>query len=302
MNAVVDKKKISILGGTGFVGRALCKRLLQDGHDVSVITRGSSPRIGNDLAAVNLKVLTSSASIDREAVLAGQDVLVNLSGILHESRRQSFHDVHVEWPASWTLAAHKAGLSQVLHMSALRADMENPPSAYLRSKAAGERAVIDHASGMTIQIFRPSIIFGEGDNFFGQFASLLRWVPVFPLVCPNSRFAPVWVEDVASAFANALGRPGVEGPAETYNLCGPRSYRFRELIEFTAEKLDKRRLIIGVPDWIAQLQGRAMECLPNPLFTLDNFYSLQADSTCDCNDFAILGIEPESLERVNLSF
>jgi NADH dehydrogenase len=75
------------------------------------------------------------------------------------------------------------------------------------------------------------------------------------------------VEDVVSAFANALGRSAVEGPAETYNLCGPRSYRFRELIEFTAEKLDKRRLIIGVPDWIAQLQGRAMECLPNPLFT-----------------------------------
>ena len=107
---------------------------------------------------------------------------------------------------------------------------------------------------------------------------------------------------MVSAFANALGRPGVEGSAETYNLCGPRSYRFRELIEFTAEKLDKRRLIIGVPDWIAQLQGRAMECLPNPLFTLDNFYSLQADSTCDCDDFATLGIEPESLERVNLSF
>jgi len=110
MNAVVDKKKISILGGTGFVGRALCKRLLQDGHDVSVITRGPAPQIENDFAEVNLKVLTSSASVDREAVLADQDVLVNLSGILHESRRQSFHDVHVEWPASWTLAAHKAGL------------------------------------------------------------------------------------------------------------------------------------------------------------------------------------------------
>ena len=96
MNAVVDKKKISILGGTGFVGRVLCKRLLEDGHDVSVITRGHSPEIENDVAAVNLKVLTSSANIEREAVLAGQDVLVNLSGILHESRQQSFHDVHVE--------------------------------------------------------------------------------------------------------------------------------------------------------------------------------------------------------------
>jgi NADH dehydrogenase len=114
--------------------------------------------------------------------------------------------------------------------------------------------------------FRPSIIFGEGDNFFGQFAAILRWLPVFPLVCPQARFAPVWGEDVAAAFVAVISHPPEQDSQKRYDLCGPREYSFKELIRFTADAMDRRRLVIGLPDWLARMQGRVLERLPGQLY------------------------------------
>ena len=154
------------------------------------------------------------------------------------------------------------------------------------------------SESLAVDIFRPSIIFGTGDNFFGQFAGMLRWLPVFPLVCPGAKFAPVWVEDVAQAFAGVLAGDTTPGDHRFHDLCGPKTYTFRELIEFTASAIGKHRLIIGVPDWAARLQGLVLQQLPDPLFTLDNYYSLQVPSTCDCNDLLSFGVEPSALETV----
>jgi NADH dehydrogenase len=183
-------------------------------------------------------------------------------------------------------------------MSALRADMKDPPSVYLRSKARGEEEVNAASESLAVDIFRPSIIFGAGDNFFGQFAGMLRWLPVFPLVCPDAKFAPVWVDDVTQAFASVLAGDTAPGVRRFHDLCGPKTYTFRELIEFTVSVIGKRRLIIGVPDWAARLQGLVLQQLPDPLFTLDNYYSLQVSSTCDCNALLSLGVQPSALETV----
>jgi len=298
MSATQSAKSVVIVGGTGFVGRCLTRTLMSQGHHVRVVTRKKTTGAMPGFQPTELAEVAYESADAREAALAGSDALINLCGILHQSARKRFEDVHERLPAAWTQSAVRVGVQQVLHMSALRADMTEPPSAYLRSKAAGERAVCAHADAIAISVFRPSIIFGDGDNFFGQFAGMLKWVPVFPLVCPDARFAPVWVEDVARAFAQALRTNTAIGKPKTYDLCGPAIYRFRELIAFTAQAMGARRLVFGVPDWAARLQGRIMQVLPNPVFTLDNYHSLQADSVCSCNGFDALDLSPARLEDV----
>ena len=289
---------IAIVGGTGFVGRHLCARLLSHGHRVTIFTRRSSGDLAARLAPAEVVEVDTESAEDCVNALTGHRALINLAGILHESRAQRFQSVHTELPVRLAQACTNAGVQHYLHMSALRADMKDPPSAYLRSKVRGEKGVNAASESLAVDIFRPSIIFGAGDNFFGQFAGMLRWLPVFPLVCPGAKFAPVWVDDVAQAFVSVLAGDTAPGVRRSHDLCGPKTYTFRELIEFTASVIGKRRLIIGVPDWAARLQGLVLQQLPDPLFTLDNYYSLQAPSTCECNALISLGIEPSALEPI----
>ena len=292
------KQPIAIVGGTGFVGRHLCARLLAQGHRVTIFTRRSSGDLAARLAPAEVVEVDTESAEDCVNALTGHRALINLAGILHESSAQRFQSVHTELPVRLAQACTNAGVQHYLHMSALRADMKDPPSAYLRSKARGEKGVNAASESLAVDIFRPSIIFGAGDNFFRQFAGMLRWLPVFPLVCPGAKFAPVWVDDVAQAFVSVLAGDTAPGVRRSHDLCGPKTYTFRELIEFTASVIGKRRLIIGVPDWAARLQGLVLQQLPDPLFTLDNYYSLQAPSTCECNALLSFGVQPSELETV----
>ncbi len=134
--------------------------------------------------------------------------------------------------------------------------------------------------------FKPSIIFATDDNFLNQFAGLLKNLPVLPLACPDARFAPVFVGDVAAAFTKALQDEATIG--QSYELCGPRIYTFKELVEEVARMLGLKRTVLGLPDFLARWQARIFGLLPIKLFTMDNYLSLQVDSVCECNGLVTL--------------
>ncbi|MEO5862616.1 MAG: complex I NDUFA9 subunit family protein [Burkholderiales bacterium] len=289
-------KRICIIGGSGFVGRHIAGLLVERGYDIRVLTRDRE-------RAKHLLVLPSAdvipANVHDTAVLqrqfAGMDAIINLVGILHESRKNSFDNAHVQLTQKVLDACRAVGVKRVLHMSALAA-APDAPSAYLRSKAEAEKRVLafSQAGYGETTIFRPSVIFGQEDSFINLFAKLIKILPVVALACPNARFQPIYVKDVARAFVDSLDQANTFGRA--YDLCGPRIYTLRELVELIAALLGKRRPIISLGDRLSYLQAWLMEWLPIKLMTRDNYYSMQVDSVCNCEfpfDF-----EPSTLESV----
>ncbi len=288
-------RSVCVLGGTGFVGRHLVTRLANGDRQVRVLTRRRERH--RELTVMPRVELVEASVGDAQALagaLEGFDAVVNLIGILNQDRHQRFQAIHAELPRTVAQACEAAGVKRLLHMSALNA-AHDAPSEYLRTKAAGEDAAHE-ARSLVVTSFRPSVIFGPDDSFFNRFAALLRISPVLPLACPGSRFAPVYVEDVAAAFETALERP--EAAGQRLELCGPRTYTLRELVEHTARMIGVRRLVVGLPDPLARLQARVMEHVPGKPFTMDNYLSLQVDSVCHSDGLGVLGITPQSVEGV----
>ena len=292
------QKTVVVIGGSGFVGRHLLARLVNAGLQVTALARSSAAESGlRKIAGVRVVRVKLESDEALSGCLAGQAVVINLVGILHESREIDFDAVHVAFPRRLMHLCQAVGVTQYLHMSALNADAAKGPSRYLKSRGEGEDAVHHACGGVTVTSFRPSIIFGPGDNFFGVFDRLLDWMPVFPVVCPQTRFAPVCVDDVVEAFYQVLER-GADFNGQRLNLCGPQIYTFKELVQFVARVTGRRRLVLGLPDSLSRLQALVMERLPGKLFTRDNYRSMQIDSVCAKNDFAALGISPKALEDV----
>ncbi len=292
--------KICLLGGTGFVGRRLSARLSEAGHDVLILTRHRERH--RDLLVLPTATMVEG-DVHDPAFLRGQfegrDCVVNLVGILNEQGRdgRGFARVHAELPEKIAQACGPAGVTRLLHMSALHASAA-APSHYLRTKAQGEDAVHRAASAdFHVTSFRPSVIFGPGDGFLNRFAALLRLAPgVFPLACPDSRFQPVYVEDVVGAFAQSLDSHKTFGGR--YDLCGPKTYTLREIVAYVAKLLDKPVCLIGLNDALSYLQAAALEFVPGKPFSLDNYRSLKIDSVCDQDFPEVFGITPVSLEEI----
>ena len=293
-------RRIAILGGSGFVGRHLVAALTRAGYAARVFTRRRS-RSRSLLVIPTCEVVEADVHDASSLVanLAGCDAVVNLAGILneHSGAGDRFQDVHAELPGKLADACRKHGIVRMLHMSALGV-AEDAPSAYLRTKFRGEQAAhAAEADGIAVTSFRPSIIFGPGDSFFNRFAGLLALSPfVFPLACPQARFAPVYIEDVVRAFTTALDDDSTAG--QRYELGGPRVYTLRELVAYTAAITGRRRLILGLGDGLSRLQGRVFERLPGKPFSTDNYLSTKVDSVCSPGDFERLGIVPRSVESV----
>ena len=292
------QKTVVVIGGSGFVGRHLLARLVNAGLQVTALARSSAAESGlRKIAGVRVVRVKLESDEALSVCLAGQAVVINLVGILHESREIDFDAVHVAFPRRLMHLCQAAGVTQYLHMSALNADAAKGPSRYLKSRGEGEDAVHHACGGVMVTSFRPSIIFGSGDNFFGVFDRLLDWMPVFPVVCPQTRFAPVCIDDVVEAFYQVLER-GADFNGQRLNLCGPQIYTFKELVQFVARVTGRRRLVLGLPDWLSRWQALVMERLPGKLFTRDNYRSMQIDSVCAGNNFSALGISPKALEDV----
>jgi len=288
---------VCILGGTGFVGRHLVNRLAAEGVRCRILTR--RPHRHRHVGVARGSTLVEADVHDRAELVrqfAGQDAVINLVGILNEGGGENFRRVHYELPLSVLAACQTAGVPRLLHMSALNADAQRGTSNYLKTKGAAEDYLHANAGGVAVTSFRPSVIFGPDDSFFNRFAALLRIPGPFPLACPKARFAPVYVGDVAEAFARALDDPGTFD--QRYDLCGPRVFTLRELVDYTVEAMGERKPILELNDTLSRLQAKVLGVMPGRPFTMDNYRSMQMDSVCERDGLGRLGITPTDVDAI----
>jgi NADH dehydrogenase len=276
----------------------LVTRLARDGHWIRVPTRTLD---NNDPLRVLDTVRLVRADVHDPRVLArlfsGVDVIVNLIGILNEHGRATFKSVHVDLAAKIVAAARTAGVKRLLHMSSLGADAKAAPSKYLRSKAEAEERVRASAPPLEWTIFRPSVIFGDGDSLTNRFARLLRLSGGFlPLARAGARFAPISAKDVAEALRRAALNKATIG--QTYELCGPQVLTLEQVVRITADVAGLRCSIVRLPDFIALAQAVVMNFLPGKPFSVDNYKSLTIDAVCREDGCARLGIKPQPMLAV----
>ncbi len=319
-------QRVCILGGSGFVGTQLVSLLAARGLEVRVLSHRRE--MAKELILLPTVDVIEADVHDQQVLIhhfRGMDAVINLVGILHENkvgrvdlpsaRRGDFQRVHIELPRKVIHACGEAGVSRLLHMSALGAD-PNSRSAYQRSKGIAEVLVREagmrhsehenwyldgpkfiHGYDLNVTLFRPSVIFGRGDSFLSMFARLLKVFPVLPLAAAGSRFAPVHVEDVARAFADSLDKPATYG--QTYDLCGPHVYTLHELVRYVGKIIGKKRSIVQLGQWMSYFQAWALEFKPGKkLMTRDNYYALSTDNVCRGGWPPVFDFQPSSLEAI----
>ena len=292
-------QRILVLGGTGFVGRAVCNRLVERGGGsgrILVPTRRLAHGMGvQSLPTVELMPLDVHDDAALARAVSASDAVINLVAILHGSAA-AFEHVHVELPRRLARACQGAGVRRLIHISALGVGA-GAPSNYLRSKTAGEAALA--AAGLDLTLLRPSVIFGDEDRFLRLFAELQAVAPLLPLAGQGTRFQPVWVEDVASAIVRCLDRPATIG--QTYECAGPQIYTLGQLVALAGRWSGHERTQIPLPGWAGRLQAAVMEMLPGaPLMSRDNVDSMKVPNVASAllPGLAALGIEPTALECV----
>jgi uncharacterized protein YbjT (DUF2867 family) len=293
-------RRVAVIGASGFIGRYVVKRLAARGSVIAAVVRDvDSAKFLQPMGDVGQIARLGANLLDDArlaAAIAGAEAVINLVGILHESGSQRFDAIHHEGPARLGALATAAGVKRLVHISALGADPA-APSAYGRSKAAGEQALRAGFAGATI--LRPSIVFGPEDAFFNRFARLAQFLPALPLIGGGkTRFQPVYVGDVADAAMAALDDPASAG--RTYELGGPRIYTFRELLELILAETRRKRLLVPVPWAMARCQGALLQLLPNPPLTVDQVRSLERDNVVSpgARTFKDLGIAPDTVEAI----
>lgn len=293
-------RRTAVLGGSGFIGRYVVKRLAAAGNVVPVGCRNAEQakflRTMGDVGQVE----ALNVAIDDEALLpaflAGSSAVVNCVGILRESGSQTFERVHHTGPARLARLVRDAGVERFVHISAIGADPRST-SAYARTKAAGETAIRD--AFPTVTILRPSVVFGPEDQFFNRFAAMATISPVLPLIGGGeTRFQPVYVGDAADAVIKCLGDPATAG--RIYELGGPKIYTFRALLELLLQEIRRKRLFIDLPFGIAELQAKLMAILPNPPITPDQVELLKRDNVTSPGALTLssLGISPTPVEVI----
>lgn len=296
--------RILVVGGSGFIGRHLVAKLAAQGRHVLVPTR----RMDHARHLISLpRVEVIEADVHDPAaarsLVQGRDAVINLVGILHGAEGgpdwgRAFDRAHVQLPRSLAEAARAAGVSRMVHMSALGVT-DDPqvrlPSRYLRSKAAGE-AALRAIEGLHCTVLRPSVVFGADDAFLNLFARLQRILPVVALAGAHARLAPIWVEDVAQAALNLLDEPQAIGRA--FELAGPEIFTLQELVELAGLWTGHSRPVIALPDLLARPMAGLMEILPGePLMSRDNLDSLKLDNVPSGPIDPLCGIQPRSLRE-----
>ncbi|MBC7786826.1 MAG: complex I NDUFA9 subunit family protein [Methylophilaceae bacterium] len=289
-------RKVVVLGGSGFVGGYVVAKLDAAGYQVKVLTRRRESAkhliLLPNVEVVECNVM-QDAGLDQE--LTGSDAVINLVGILHNNKTFGFERIHHQLPRRVAQLCAELGIPRLIQMSALQASA-SAPSAYLRSKAAGEAAVLEYAKKLDITIFRPSVIFGRGDSFINLFAQLIKLLPVVMLAKPDAKFQPIWVEDVAICFVSSL--QNIATYSKVYELGGPKVYSLRQLVQAVADELGKKRIIVGLNDSLSMMQGFALGLMPIKLMTTDNIKSMQVDNVCKQEFPTFFNLTPTALETI----
>lgn len=298
---------VTVYGGSGFLGRHVVRALAKRHYRIRVAVRrpelaGHLQPLGRvgQIHAVQTN-LRHAASV--EAAARDAQVLINLVGILFERGRQRFEAVHAYGAEQVALAASAHG-ARLVHVSAIGADA-NSTSAYARTKADAERLVL--AAQPSASIMRPSILFGPEDDFFNRFAALARMSPALPLVGGGSTlFQPVFVGDVAQAIADAVD--GTARPGTIYELGGPDVRSFKELLQFVLRTIERKRLLVPLPFFLAKTQATILQYFPTPPLTPDQVELLRSDNVVsdaaktEARTLQGLGIEPETIEAIVPSY
>jgi uncharacterized protein YbjT (DUF2867 family) len=293
---------ILVLGGTGFVGRHVCEALSRQGHIITVPTRHLPARSVDIIPGVDVLEADIHDPAQLQSLVNGHDAVVNLVAILHGDEAAYDH-VHVQLLRKLVKACKAEQVKRLVHISALGAN-DHAPSMYQRSKARGEAVLTAAAqtSDLALTVIRPSVIFGEDDHFINLFAKLQKVFPFMPLASAQTRFQPVWVQDVAKAIVACLEDPSTAG--KVYELYGPEVLTLKQLVQFAGRWVGYLRPIFPLPYPIGWLQALFMEIIPGPtLMSRDNLDAMQVDNipTGRLPGLAELGIaHPQTLSGVFL--
>jgi NADH dehydrogenase len=299
-------KLVTIYGGSGFIGRYIARRMAKEGWRVRVAVRRPNEAIFVRPYGVVGQVepvfcnIRDDASV--RAVMQGADAVVNCVGVLNEVGKNGFDAVQAEGAGRIARIAAELGVGHLVQLSAIGADAESA-SAYARSKAAGEAAVQEAFPAAVI--LRPSVVFGSEDQFFNRFAAMSRFGPILPVVGAETKFQPVYVDDVAQAAVKAVlgeAAPGI------YELGGPDVHSFRELMQKMLQVVQRRRLIVNIPFFVARIMGGVFDLLQtvtlglftNGLITRDQVRNLARDNVVSprARGLADLGIAPTPIDAV----
>jgi NADH dehydrogenase len=301
-------KLVTIFGGSGFIGRHVVRQFAGAGWRVRIAERDTRKaqflKLAGALGQISFMPASIMSDTDVAAAVAGADAVVNTVGVLYSRGSRSFAALHVEGAERVAKAAAHAGVASLVHISALGAS-DTSPSAYARSKAAGEAAV--RAAFPLAVILRPSVVFGPEDHFFNMFGKMALVAPALPFftdIVPHAaggggpRFQPVYVGDVATAVFRAINELG--HAAETYELAGPRVYDMREIMQIVCRETMRRRWICGVPFAVAQVLSYVLQFLPTPLLTPDQVKQLKLGNVAagQAPGLAAFGITPTAAEGI----
>jgi uncharacterized protein YbjT (DUF2867 family) len=300
---------VTVFGGSGFVGRNTVRALARVGYRIRVAVR--KPALANYLppmGTVGQIQLMKCNVLDGDQVVAalrGAGAVVNLTGLLSQRGAQSFHAVHVDAADTIAKAARDAGVTTLVHLSAIGADPD-AKSKYASTKGEGEHAVREAFPDAAF--LRPSLVFGAEDKFFNKFANLARFIPALPLVGGgHTKFQPVFVGDVAAAVLRCVEDTATRG--KNYELGGANIYSFKELLQITLREIGRKRLLVPIPFFAASikaffLQMPAMILPIDPLLTMDHVTLLKTDNVVSPGALTLtnLGITPDAMEAVLPSY
>ena len=271
-------KVLTIFGGSGFIASELVYKLSENFKEIRVLSRNIEEcKHVKVLKNVDVFLYDASNVSSYTKYLKDTDVVINTVGILNESRKSTFEDVHFNFVKNLVNKSKENNVAKFVHLSALNAD-QNGPSLYLQSKGKADEFISSsNDSKFKTVVFRPSIVFGERDSFFNRFNNLLKYIPIFPLACPESMFSPIYVKDLSSFVEESILTDKYDN--QSNDITGPKNYSFKELIKYILSITKTKCMVIPLNHTLSYLQAFGFTYIvPGKIFTIDNFKSLQIDN------------------------